>query len=137
MKLSVYSRIVLLNNLPPQGDITSIRIVRVLREELSLSEDEHKLVNLQIDEETQNLTWNPQLDPMKDIEIGERAMEIIKETVKKFTKFSEERETMNSQNLEVIEQFLSVEEIDKIVVEVKEAKAKERDKEKAEKEKQK
>ena len=115
MKLSVYSRLILLNNLPPQGDITSIRIVRVLREELSLSEEEHKLVNLKVDEKTQGLSWEHQFDPMKDIEIGERAMVIVKDTVEKFAKFSEERGTMNVQNLEFIEQFLSAEEIDNII----------------------
>lgn len=133
MKLNVYDRIVLLNNLPEQGDITSLRIVRVLREELSLSEEEHKLIELKSDPKTNNISWNPQKDPFKDIEIGERAMEIIRGTVKKFAKFSEERGNMNLQNLELVEKFISTDEINEIIDNVGKEKAEKA--EKAEKEK--
>ena len=40
MKLEVYERIVLLNILPQEGDFTTLKLVRKLRESLSFSEKE-------------------------------------------------------------------------------------------------
>ena len=40
--LSVKGRLMLLGILPAEGDLTTIRIVRELREGLSFSETEHK-----------------------------------------------------------------------------------------------
>lgn len=42
MKLTVMERVTLLQELPPHGDITSLRIVRELRENLGFSEKERK-----------------------------------------------------------------------------------------------
>lgn len=120
MKLSVTDRILLLNNIPPQtGDITCIRIVRKLREDLSFSDEEYKPpLGLKLDKETQNYGWNPKVDPMKDIEIGDKAMEIVVDTVKMFTKVFQERDTLSEQFMVTIEKFLSNDELDKIIEEV-------------------
>jgi acetamidase/formamidase len=42
MKLSVYERLILLNILPIEGDIITIRIMRQLRETLSFTEEEYR-----------------------------------------------------------------------------------------------
>lgn len=125
MKLSVVDRILLLNNIPPQtGDITCIRIVRKLREDLSFSDEDYKLpLELKLDKKTQNYKWNTQADPMKDVEIGDKAMEIVVDAVKMFTKVFQERDALPEQFMITIEKFLSNDELDKIIEEVKTEKA--------------
>jgi len=46
MKLRTYERLLLLNVLPREGDLTMIRIVRQLREALSFTEEEHAALNV-------------------------------------------------------------------------------------------
>ena len=75
MNLSVLERLHLLNLLPAKGDITIIRIMRVLREALSFSEDEHKELNFKSDEG--GIHWDPEVFITKDVEIGEVATEAI------------------------------------------------------------
>ena len=45
MKLSVIERINLLNLLPAKGSYTNLKLLRVAREELSFTDDEHKVLN--------------------------------------------------------------------------------------------
>lgn len=119
-------RLVLLNNIPPQtGDITCVRIIRKLREDLSFGEDDFK-PPLSLRFENGNYTWNSQSDPIKDIEFGDKAMEITVNAIKTFTKSVHERANLTEQFLAVIEKFLSDEDLDKIIEEVNtEKKAKE------------
>jgi len=48
MKLSVFERMILLNTLPAEGDLTTLKIVRGLRESLSFTEEEHAALNIRI-----------------------------------------------------------------------------------------
>ena len=75
MNLSVLERLRLLNLLPAKGDITTVRIMRVLREDLSFSEDEHKELNFVSDEE--GLHWDPEVFIDKEVEIGDAASAAI------------------------------------------------------------
>jgi len=81
MKLDVLNRLVLLNVLPKEGNIMTLKIVRKLREELSFSEEEHKELDFQ--ESNGKLVWNTVINDDKEIEIGEKASDIIVETLKK------------------------------------------------------
>ena len=75
-EMSVQDRLALLAVLPDKGDITTIRIVRVLREALSFSEPEHATLELEVLPDT--VRWNPDANlPDKTIEIGERARDLI------------------------------------------------------------
>jgi len=57
MKLTIGERLLLLNMLPPEGDLTTIKIVRKLRESLSFTEDE--LVKYEITVlEGGRVSWN-------------------------------------------------------------------------------
>ncbi len=47
MKLTVLERLLLLNLLPEAGNLTTIRIVRELRESLSFTEDEHEVLRFE------------------------------------------------------------------------------------------
>ena len=78
MKLSVLERLTLLNILPKEGDITTLKIVRKLKDDLSFTEEEHGILNFQQTEE--RLVWNEMGD--KEIEIGEKATDVIVDAFK-------------------------------------------------------
>jgi len=75
MELTIYERLLLLNALPPAGDLTTIRIVRKLRETLSFSEAELAEHEIKTNEETGALTWRVD-GSTKGIELGAKAHDI-------------------------------------------------------------
>lgn len=79
MELSVEERLLLLNLLPAQGDITTLRIVRDLHTALGFSEEEHE--KLQFKQEGSRVDWTGQLD--KTIPIGPRAHIVIANELEK------------------------------------------------------
>lgn len=80
MKFSVFERITLLNILPQEGDFLTIKIIRKLREELSFSEQEHKALEIKI--EDGRVYWKPDAATEKDIKIKDKATEIIVNALK-------------------------------------------------------
>lgn len=81
MQLSTYERLILLNILPPEGDIITLRIIRKLKDELSFSEEEHKALQFQHKEDGL-VEWKTDADKPKEISIGEKANDIIVESLK-------------------------------------------------------
>ena len=75
MELNEGERLVLLSVLPEQGDFTTLKVIRTLRETLSFSEDEHK--EYQFVQEEMQVRWNDKAEQNKEIEIGEKANDII------------------------------------------------------------
>ena len=100
VKLSVFERLMLNDTLPAQGDITTIRIVRQLREDLSFSEEEHKQLKFQ--EEDGMVHWDEAVSIEKDVEIGDKAHEII---VKAFEQLSQ-KEAFTEAHLKVYDKFI-------------------------------
>lgn len=84
MELGVFNRLILLNLLPKEGDFTTLKIIRKLREDLSFSEAEHK--DLQFKNENGAVQWQQAADIPKDIPIGEKATDIIVDVLKKLDK---------------------------------------------------
>ena len=84
MKLGVFDRLILLNILPKEGDFTTLKIVRKLREDLSFSEEEHKA--LQFVQEEANVQWKREADIPKPIAIGEKAKDVIVGVLKELDK---------------------------------------------------
>ena len=83
MKLNIMERLQLLNILPAEGNYVTLKIVRQLREDLSFSEDEIKLFG--VHQEGDQVTWsysNGGTDD-REIQIGEKATDIIVESLKK------------------------------------------------------
>lgn len=78
---SVLDRLKLLELLPAQGDITTLRIVRTLREELSFSESEHAELEFKVD--GQNIHWNPLKDKGKSFSVGAKARQVIQASLKR------------------------------------------------------
>ena len=73
MDLTIHERLLLLNALPKEGDLTTIRIVRELREALSPTEEEHKKHSITVAEDG-SVSWKN--DAPAAIELGAKAREI-------------------------------------------------------------
>jgi hypothetical protein len=93
--LTVYERITLLNILPKEGDFTTLKIVRQLRESLSFSEKEHKELSFKgsgdkLDDGSVvpqgRIMWNVNADKPKEILLGEKAKDIIADRLKELDK---------------------------------------------------
>lgn len=82
MDLTVMDRLLLLNVLPAEGDITTIRIVRQLREACSFSEQEHQ--DLGIVSKDGQITWTV-TDTAKFIEFGTKAHKMVAKALKKLS----------------------------------------------------
>ena len=77
MKLTVLDRIMIANILPQEGDITTLFIIRKLKEELGFTEEESAILNFKQVE--QRLSWDGNIE--KDVEIGKKAKQIICEAL--------------------------------------------------------
>ena len=75
MQMQVCDRIALLGILPQEGDFTTLKIVRELREALSFTEAEH--AELSIQHEGQTIRWNVEADTPREIDIGKKAAQVI------------------------------------------------------------
>ena len=98
MKLSVADRLTLLNVLPKEGDYTTLKIVRKLRDDLSFSEEEHKILQFQKDGEM--VRWNDMEDT--EIDIGEKATDVIQQAFKELDKQGK----LHMEYLDLYERFI-------------------------------
>lgn len=84
MKLSVSERYILLDILPREGTYTTLKILRKLRESLAFSEEEVKKYSIveEIQASGMIVKWNTTIPQESEINIGEKATEIIQTTLK-------------------------------------------------------
>lgn len=80
-ELAVVERLVLLNILPKEGDFTTIKLLRKLRENLSFDEEEHK--KLMFVQDGDQVRWNEEIASTRQIQIGEKQADIIHDALKK------------------------------------------------------
>src|SRR3990172_10013569 len=73
MKLSITDRLTLLQILPSEGDILTIKMVRDLIDRLSFSEQEFKDLNIRT--EGSQALWDKEIEI--EVEIGPKALAII------------------------------------------------------------
>ena len=113
MELSVFERLMLLNILPAEGDLPTLRVVRKMREDLSFTEAEHAALHF-VSLEGQ-VTWRTALPKEEaeampedkaaelnayiaalnkgvEIALGPKAREIARETLEKMNKEKKLRE---------------------------------------------
>lgn len=87
LKLNILERISLLNVLPHEGSIITLRIMRELQSKLSFTEEElkkYKMKNTQSPDGRTTITWDEDFSLKEtDIEIGEAATGIIVNELKK------------------------------------------------------
>ena len=86
MELTVKERLILMQLLPKEGNFTTLKLMRKLKEELSFDEEEHKI--LQFKSTSNQLSWDFEQSVMKDVQIGEVMMEKITTDLKKMDKES-------------------------------------------------
>jgi len=84
VKLTVKQRINLQSILPQQGDFLTVKMIRVLREELSFSQEEHELLKL-VSNQNGSVSWDGKAaeNCIKEVEIPETVVSIVKETLEK------------------------------------------------------
>jgi hypothetical protein len=104
MELTVMDRLLLLGLLPAEGDITTLRIVRKLREDLSFSEQEH--ADLKLKQEDGRVTWEPTGAAPKDITIGLKGVNLIVHALKKLS----DEKKLGPQHLDLYDQFVANDE---------------------------
>ncbi len=81
MQLNVGERLVLLSILPEESNFVTLKIVRELKEKLSFSEEELKAYNFK--QEGNSVKWDATVDTNKEIAIGEKQTDLIKDALKK------------------------------------------------------
>jgi len=86
MKLNIFERLVLLPILPAEGNFVTLKIVKNLKENIALSESDFK--EFEIKQEGEQINWNEKGNEEREIEIGEKATDIIIESLKKLDKES-------------------------------------------------
>ncbi len=96
-KLSVMERLMLLRVLPQQGDFTTLRIVRRIREALSFSEREHQQFGIVAVGDT--CRWRDSVD--RSIEFGVKAREIVHAAIKA----QHDAKTLTGDMLSLVEKF--------------------------------
>ncbi len=100
MELGVFDRLILLNILPKEGDFTTLKIIRQLREDLSFTEEEHKA--LKFEQNEGNVKWQTAADKPRKINIGDKAKEVIVTVLKKLN----EQKKLTEQHFSVYEKFV-------------------------------
>jgi len=101
VKLDVLNRLSFSGLLTNKGDVTTLKVLRKLREELSFSEEEHALLKFR-PASGNKLTWDETADPHKEFEFtGIR--EILLEKVKTQLRTQEEKEMLELDYLSLYE----------------------------------
>ena len=102
MELTVTERLVLANILPAEGNFTTLRLVRKLREDLSFDDKEHK--ELKFIQKGDQIQWNPEKAQtlLKDVEVGEIMTETIKEALKKMN----DEKKLKDEHISLYEKFI-------------------------------
>ena len=104
MKLNVLERILLSQILPAQGSFTNLKLLRVVKEELSFSDKENKKLNFKQDGE--RMLWN-NVELEKEMAFGEVASKLIKDELLKLDK----EEKLTEQHMSLYEKFIEKEQI--------------------------
>ena len=100
MELQIGERLVLISVLPQEGDFTTLKIVRELRESLSFTEEEHKTYEFK--QEGNFVIWNKEKDVAKEVKIGEKANDVIVEALKKLN----EEKKLRDEHFNLYEKFV-------------------------------
>jgi len=82
MKLGIAERLNVMNILPAEGNIVTLRVVNELREALSFSEKELAEAKIKVIDGGQ-VQWDSQSTLVKDVKIGDTTKDIIKDALKK------------------------------------------------------
>ena len=93
-------RLTLLSILPKEGNFVTLKVLRSLTSNLGLSESELK--EFDVKQNDQQVTWNEKGNEEREIEIGEKATDIIVEALKKL----DDEKKLTEQHFSVYEKFV-------------------------------
>ena len=101
-ELTVPDRLTLLNILPKEGDFTTIKLMRKLRESLSFDEEELKKIGFV--QEGDQVRWNQEgaASVLKRCQIGEKMTDMIHDALKKLS----DEKKLTDQYLSLYERFV-------------------------------
>jgi len=100
MKLNIQERIALLQILPAEGDIVTLRVLGDMQKAIGFSEETIKKYDIVTKD--QRVTWNTKGVEETEIELGEKASEIIKEALLKLDK----EKKLNGSQITIYEKFV-------------------------------
>ncbi len=100
MELKTFDRLILLNILPKEGDVISLRVIRKLRDDLGFTEAEIKALEFHQDEN--GIRWKTEADQPKEIEIGDKAREIIRDRLAELNK----QKKLTEEHIPLYERFV-------------------------------
>jgi len=102
MELAVVDRFLLLGILPPEGDITTLRIVRDLRRDLGFSEEELEAFKIKLHKDTGQVQWDVTTATSKEVPVGPKAHSLIAEALKKLSK----EKKLRADHLDLYDRFV-------------------------------
>lgn len=106
MKLNLGERFALLGILPDEGNFATLKVVRKLREDLSLAEEEIKhfeVKQIPTSGGQSQLTWSPEkATEEKEFEFGDFSKELIKSKLK----LLEENKSLKDEHFSIYEKFV-------------------------------
>jgi len=100
MKLNVSERLTLLQVLPQEGNFLTLKIIRDLTSILAMDDEEFK--EFEIKQNENQVTWNQKGLEEREIEIGEKATDIIVDALKKL----DEAKKLKQRYLSLYEKFV-------------------------------
>jgi len=100
--LSVFDRLMIVNILPSESDITTLKIIRDLKSMLGFTESEHEKLCFNVDRETGSVRWKAEHESDICVEIGTVGSMIIAEQLK----FLNEKKKLTDQHIDLYEKFV-------------------------------
>ena len=104
MLLKVSERLGVLSVLPKEGNYANMRVLNDLRMNLSYTEDEQEKWGIDVNRETQMVSWKE--DGESDIPIGEKATGIIVDELRKL----DTQNKITNQIMPIYEKFIPITE---------------------------
>ena len=84
MKLNLLERLMIQSILPKEANFVTLKIMNNLRQSVAPSEEEYKEFEIRQDEG--RVIWNSKGNEEKEIEVGEKATDVIKGALEKLDK---------------------------------------------------
>ena len=100
MKLNLFERFIALGILPKEGNFVTLKIIQNLK--MSLAPSQEEITEFEIKQDGVNTSWNDKGKEDREIEIGEKATDIIIEALKKLDK----EKKLTEQHYTIYEKFV-------------------------------
>jgi DNA-binding transcriptional MerR regulator len=100
--LSVFDRLMIVNILPSESDITTLKIIRDLKSQLGFTESEHEKLCFNVDKQTGSVRWKTEHESDICVEIGSMGSMIISEQLK----ILNEKKKLTVEHISLYEKFV-------------------------------